>query len=182
MRQHDPLHDRQACPEFIAFDQRLVQYVPGRSYFRAVLCQNGDKYVTSPPPSIVELVFGTIKASYLHCRGLLPEVSPVFDRTETILGEIFSTFASLPELSLEARPPVSSLSGSVPSRHLFGVVSKLPPEVSLVFISKAVVGTVSTSCATPYELSSGLVITKLSLRPIVDCRGFSTRWTCMPAG
>ena len=29
----------------------LVKYVPGRGYFRAVPSQNGDKYVTSPPPS-----------------------------------------------------------------------------------------------------------------------------------
>ena len=28
----------------------LVKYVPGRSYFRAVSFQNGDKCVTSPPP------------------------------------------------------------------------------------------------------------------------------------
>ena len=28
----------------------LVKYVPGRGYFRAVAYQNGDKYVTSPPP------------------------------------------------------------------------------------------------------------------------------------
>ena len=27
----------------------LVKYVPGRSYFRAALSQNGDKIVTSPP-------------------------------------------------------------------------------------------------------------------------------------
>ena len=33
----------------------LVKSVPGRGYFRAVPSQNGDKYVTSPPPSIVEL-------------------------------------------------------------------------------------------------------------------------------
>ena len=33
---HDPLHGRQACPEFIAFDQGLVKYVPGRSYICAV--------------------------------------------------------------------------------------------------------------------------------------------------
>ena len=37
----------------------LVQYVPGRGYFRAVPSQNGDKYVTSPPPLIVELVPGS---------------------------------------------------------------------------------------------------------------------------
>ena len=47
---HDPLHGRQACPEFIAFDQRvLVKYVHGRGYFRAVPSQNGDKCFTSPP-------------------------------------------------------------------------------------------------------------------------------------
>ena len=34
----------------------LVKYVPGRSYFRAVPSQNGDAYVTSPLPPIVELV------------------------------------------------------------------------------------------------------------------------------
>ena len=31
--------------------QGLVKYVPGGGYFRAVPSQNGDKYVTSPPPS-----------------------------------------------------------------------------------------------------------------------------------
>ena len=28
----------------------LVKYVPGRGYFRAVSSQNGDKFVTFPPP------------------------------------------------------------------------------------------------------------------------------------
>ena len=49
---------------------------------------------------------------------------------------------------------------------------KLPPEVSPVFFSKAIVGTVSTSCATPHASSREHVITELSLRPIVDCRVF----------
>ena len=35
----------------------MVKYVPVRGYFRAVPSQNGDKYVTSPSPPIVELVF-----------------------------------------------------------------------------------------------------------------------------
>ena len=74
------------------------------------------------PPREFSLGFGTIKAFSSRCSGLLPGTSPVFDRTKTILGEIFSTFASLPELSLEARPPVSSLSGSVPSRHILRAV------------------------------------------------------------
>ena len=35
----------------------LVKYVPGRGYFRAVPSQNGDKFVTfPPPPPIVERV------------------------------------------------------------------------------------------------------------------------------
>ena len=34
----------------------LVKYVPGRDYFRAVPSQNEDKFVTPPPPSIVERV------------------------------------------------------------------------------------------------------------------------------
>ena len=40
----------------------LVKSVPGRGYFRAVPSQNGDKYVTSPPPPIVELVYGLISS------------------------------------------------------------------------------------------------------------------------
>ena len=28
----------------------VVKYVPGRGYFRAVPSENGDKFVTSPPP------------------------------------------------------------------------------------------------------------------------------------
>ena len=37
-----------------------VKYVPGRSYFRAVLSQSGNKFVTSPPPPIVERVHPNI--------------------------------------------------------------------------------------------------------------------------
>ena len=42
-----------------------------------------------PPPREFPLGFGTIKASSWRCSGLLPEVSPVFDRTETILAKSF---------------------------------------------------------------------------------------------
>ena len=70
----------------------------------------------------VSSLSGSLPSSFGHCSGLLPGVSPVFDCTETILGEIVSTFASLPELSLKARPPGEFLSGSIPSRHLFGPV------------------------------------------------------------
>ena len=75
------------------------------------------------PPREHALEFGTIKASSWRCSGVLPGVSPVFDRTETILEEIFSPLARLPELSLGAHPPESEPSGSVPSRHLLGAVA-----------------------------------------------------------
>ena len=75
------------------------------------------------PPREFSLGLGTIKAYFRRCTKLQPGVSPVCDRTETILGEIFSTSACLPGVSLEARPPMSSLSGSVLSRHLFGAVA-----------------------------------------------------------
>ena len=55
MRLHDPLHGRQACPKFIAFDQGLGQICPGRGYFRAVPSQNGDKYAISPPSQSLTL-------------------------------------------------------------------------------------------------------------------------------
>ena len=43
-------------PNPLHLTRGLVKYVPGRGYFRAISSQNGDKYVTSPPPPIVELV------------------------------------------------------------------------------------------------------------------------------
>ena len=55
------------------------------------------------PPREFSLGFGTIKAYFWCCTKLQPEVSPVCDRTKAIRGEIFSTPASLPEVSLEAR-------------------------------------------------------------------------------
>ena len=45
------------APNSSHLNKGLVSYVPGRGYFRAVPSQNGDKYVTSPSPPIVELVF-----------------------------------------------------------------------------------------------------------------------------
>ena len=87
------------------------------------------------PSRELSLGFGTIKASSWRCSGLLPRVYPVFDRTETILGEIFSPLARLPQLSLEAFPPREQLSGSVPSRHLLGAVAvyyRESPQYSIV--------------------------------------------------
>ena len=41
------------APNLSHLTRGLVKYVSGRGYFRAVLSQNGDKYVTPPPPPIV---------------------------------------------------------------------------------------------------------------------------------
>ena len=38
------------APNSIYFPRGLIKQVPGRGYFRAVPFQNGDKFVTSPPP------------------------------------------------------------------------------------------------------------------------------------
>ena len=44
-------------PNLSHLTRGLVKYIPVRGYFRAVSSQNGDKYVTSPPPPpIVEVV------------------------------------------------------------------------------------------------------------------------------
>ena len=42
------------APNSSHFTRGLVKYVPGRGCFRAVPSQNGDKFVTSPPPPFVE--------------------------------------------------------------------------------------------------------------------------------
>ena len=51
----------------------LVKYVLGRSYFRAVSYQNGDKFVTSPPSPIVELVSDDLEGSSKVQREFLFE-------------------------------------------------------------------------------------------------------------
>ena len=75
------------------------------------------------PPRELALGFGTITASSWHCSGLLPGVSPVFDRAETILRAILSPLARSQSCLWERFPPESTLSGSVPSRHLFRAVA-----------------------------------------------------------
>ena len=79
------------------------------------------------------LEFGTIKASSWRCSGLLPRVSPVFDRTETILEELFSPLARLPELSLEALPPRERALGFGTMKASSWCCSGLLPGVSPVF-------------------------------------------------
>ena len=85
------------------------------------------------PPRKFSLEFGTIKASFWHSSELLPVISPVFDRTETILGDILPTYTSLPEVSLEIPPPVKFSLGFGTIKASFWRCTKLLPEVSPVF-------------------------------------------------
>ena len=106
------------------------------------------------PPREFSLGFGTVKASFWGCSGLLPEVSPVFDHTEAILGEIFSTLARLPELSLETRPSRELSLGFGTIKASFWRCIKQLPEASPVFdrIETILEEIFSTSASLP-ELS-----------------------------
>ena len=59
------------------------------------------------PPREFSLGFVALEVSLWCCTKLLSEVSRVFDHAEALLGEISPTYASLPEVALEMRPPVS---------------------------------------------------------------------------
>ena len=87
----------------------------------------------SASPREHALGFGTIKASSWRCSGLLPGVSPVLDRTETILGKIVSPLARLPELSLGALPPREHALGFGTIKASSWHCSGLLPGVSPVF-------------------------------------------------
>ena len=57
MRLHDSLHGRQACPEFIVFDQGVGQMSPVGAIFVPFPPQTGTNMLRPrPPPPIVELV------------------------------------------------------------------------------------------------------------------------------
>ena len=57
------------APNSSHLTRESVKSVPGRGYFRSVPSQNGDKYVTSPPPPIVELVTSRCAAYLLDHSG-----------------------------------------------------------------------------------------------------------------
>ena len=84
-------------------------------------------------PREFSLGFSTIKTSFWRCTKLLPEFSPVFDRTEAILWELFSTYASLPKISLEMRPPREFSLGYGTIKASFWRCIKFLPEVSPAF-------------------------------------------------
>ena len=107
------------------------------------------------PPREHALGFGTIKGSSWRCSGLLRGVSPVFDRTETILGEIVPHSPGSQSCLWKRFPPESSLSGSVPPRRLLGAVAVLP-RVSPVFDrTETILGEIVSPLARLPELSLG---------------------------
>ena len=96
---------------------------------KAIVGKVSPTYASLPEVSLemrpsLELFLGfvAIEVSRWRCTELLPEVSPVFVRAEAIVGKVSRTYASLPEVSLDMHPPVSSLSGLLPSMSLFGAV------------------------------------------------------------
>ena len=110
----------------------------------------------SGPPREFAPGFGTIKASSWRCSGLLPGVSPVFDRIETILGEIFSPLARLPELSLGALPPREHALGFGTIKASSWHCSGLLPGVSPVFDrTETILGEIFSPLARLPELWSG---------------------------
>ena len=62
-------------PNPLHLTRGLVKHVPGRGYFRAIPSQNGDKYVTSPPPPIVELVACTALFRPMYPQALALSVA-----------------------------------------------------------------------------------------------------------
>ena len=123
------------------------------------------------------LGFGTITASSWRCSGLLPGVSPVFDRTETILGEIFSPLARLPELSLGALPPREHALGFGTITASFWRCSGLiPGSPQYSIVQKTILGGIFSPLARLPELSLG------ALPPRKHALGFGTitasSWRC----
>ena len=124
-------------------------------------------------PREFSLGYGTIKVSFWRCTKLLPEVSPLFDRTEIILGKIPPTYASFLEVSLEMRPPREFSFGFGTIKASFWRCTKLPLEVSPVFNrTEPIVGEMSPTYASlpeislemrpPREFSLGFVAVKAS--------------------
>ena len=121
------------------------------------------------PPREFSLGFGTLQASFWRCGDLLPEVSPVLDRTEATLGEIFPTYASLPEVSLEMHPPREFSLGFGTIKASFWRYSDLLPKVSPVFDrTEAVLADIFPTYASLPEVS-------LEMRPLREFSvGFGT--------
>ena len=103
----------------------LVKYVPSRDYFRAVSSQNGDEFVTSPPPRIAELVLRqsrlllAISGSILLRKTAIPPVAiphrktvvpskanPLFASVLAISGSVVLRKTAIPSVATPHRKTV----------------------------------------------------------------------------
>ena len=87
------------------------------------------------PPRELAHGFGTIKASSWRCSGLITGVSQYSIVQKLFWGKSFPHSPGSQSCLWERFPPKSSLSGSVPSRHLFGAVAvycRGSPQYSIV--------------------------------------------------
>ena len=133
----------------------LLEVSPVFDRAEAILGEISPAYASLPevslemrPPREFSLVSAAIEVSLWHCSELLPEVSPVFDRTEAIFGEISPTYASLPKVSLEMRPPRELSLRLVGIEVSFWRCSELLLEVSPVFNrTEAILGEISPTYA-----------------------------------
>ena len=133
------------------------------------------------PPREFSLEFSAIEVSLWRCGKLLPEVSSVYNRTEAILREIPPTYASLPEVSPEMRPPREFSLGSLPSRYHFGAVPNYFRRSLQYVLQKLLLGRSLPRTLPPMSSLAGLLspIYLSGLLLIVVC---ATRFTRMPAG
>ena len=82
------------APNSSHFTRGLVKSVPGRSYFRAVPFQNGEKIIISPPRLIVELVSqGVGRTRRTRCSYFV--IISFFRKTFVISAHKFSSIVNL---------------------------------------------------------------------------------------
>ena len=95
---HDPLHGRQACPEFNSFHQRVGQIRPREGLFSCFRSQNGDKFLTSPPPpaSLDTLSVYTIDYVVIYFPSILSCVSSQLSTRLGLREPSDPTFALFP--------------------------------------------------------------------------------------
>ena len=100
------------------------------------------------------LGFVAIEVSIWRCTELLPEVSPVSICAEVIVGKVFPSCTSLPEVSMETRSPLELSLGFVVIEVSIWRCTELLPEVSPVFVcAESIVGEVSPPYASLPEIS-----------------------------
>ena len=92
-----------------------------------------EVYLEMRPTREFSLEFSALQALFWRCSDLLSDVSPIFDRTEAVLGDTFPSYASLPEVSLEMHPPREFSLGLGAIKACFWCCSGLLREASPVF-------------------------------------------------